>query len=1488
MIAAVIDAVSAAQGCGSANRDVMSLPVASVTAHHTMPMSLSTTHEVIFEDDYDENTQLMRSSPASVRTSAKESSPGSSELPSMPSEKSTSRGCSGDGSTGFFPVYEVTDIERSTSEGSLSPIVQPPDVSTPVLNRQSESVIRVSKITAPSEPKNLASHTMFSNSVTSNGSILRLSQSAIDNLAYSVPTTYRTTAFNQVYCSTPIHAAPNGFDANCTQDYHLYRDENSWRTSHGANMDDLIPRRRKTHTNPLISTVCPKRAVASATEFTNSNGSCLYPSVSPSSLRSTSYESSNQDETTHRHEVRTRPDNNFSTQAFSRYPVYSAWVPPTLPADTIPTFPGNFLHLDGGSAYVQRKNSIQSMSQCDNSLLCDRFNHFSQSPTLLTYGIPHSSCSVNSHRTTNSLIHSPLQDRLSSSDGACYPKDYLTHRKSQRIVEFTHPSSCTVSVAPDFHLDSRSSKCKAVFRKENEARLPMNNYYPYHTTVSLEHLQQHAFNSVSITNCGCTVRPEQSKRRPPSSANHRAIKRRRITDKKNAQHPVDSPLESAMLSSNRHLVFVHTLHELHDPVVSLPITLCPPSPVPSLSKSNAKWLTIEGDPSSANLQSGNLPLGKYRKFPMFLSTPSTSSVKEMNLCDFLGERRDLHKLLRNNLLISSHHQASIRSCQPSSYYSPPTPPSVVSPVNLLDHSSLVEKNDLGRTTPPLPTVHCRWNSVREISKHSLASKFERESLNFTPQETVLSSESLYRGYPSVCLHCSMQILERFDAIHWKHSEGNGHAVFCSFQCLLAHLNSGLFFENGLFSGCTIGVCSVLSDLMNPPTVILLQQPDMKCVRSGGRRPVTHDKFARRRSCLESVCTSRSFLGRRPWRWNQNRWQKFSKQFALYHRSFSTVSDHTDYPNHYSHVSSEIREHLMPVQEMFSRLNTSCHSSSFEDTRVCQLCQKSGDAANGIAGRLLQYDYNVWLHLNCILWCYDTYETVSGSLIDVSCALKKAQRTFCTYCNAVGAGLPCFQPDCEAIYHLPCAHVIGCSFYADRGMYCPTHRDDGDKFSRLSTLAVERKVFISRDESSQVADVIRCTNQHESHCKCRAGGVSAKLRVGGLILHNVGQLLPEHLASGLFHSNEFIYPVGYSSTRIYWSYRHVRQRCSYHCKIEEVPYVSNQTADSKTPSASCAKFVVICEEDGEPAELFEHSTCDGVWQQILSRINQMRREAGGRFLRIIQGHLHGEVLYGLTEPHVVRAIESLPGVDRLSNYVFKFGRLQLIKEMPLAVNPTGCVRSEPKLRTHIRRRSTAEVLSSQQHMHLIPVDTGGSDQWCSPVRSNLGSPVYLSSTFGTNVSKYQQYRRLRIEWRINVFLARSRIQGLGLYAARDFVKQTFIIEYLGELIRNEVGNRRELLYESQNRGVYMFRVDDDSIVDATMCGGLARYINHSCEPNCAAEVIHCDGGGHIIIVAKRDIEKGEELTYDYQFDIEEDRVDRIPCLCGAPNCRKWMN
>ena len=84
----------------------------------------------------------------------------------------------------------------------------------------------------------------------------------------------------------------------------------------------------------------------------------------------------------------------------------------------------------------------------------------------------------------------------------------------------------------------------------------------------------------------------------------------------------------------------------------------------------------------------------------------------------------------------------------------------------------------------------------------------------------------------------------------------------------------------------------------------------------------------------------------------------------------------------------------------------------------------------------------------------------------------------------------------------------------------------------------------------------------------------------------------------------------------------------------------------------------------------------------------------------------------------------------------------------------------------------------------------------------------------------------------------------------------------ESTRGELTDLREKRYESQNRGIYMFRLDDYRVVDATMTGGVARYINHCCEPNCVTETVEL-ADWHIIIFANRRISRGEELSYDYK-------------------------
>jgi SET domain-containing protein len=129
---------------------------------------------------------------------------------------------------------------------------------------------------------------------------------------------------------------------------------------------------------------------------------------------------------------------------------------------------------------------------------------------------------------------------------------------------------------------------------------------------------------------------------------------------------------------------------------------------------------------------------------------------------------------------------------------------------------------------------------------------------------------------------------------------------------------------------------------------------------------------------------------------------------------------------------------------------------------------------------------------------------------------------------------------------------------------------------------------------------------------------------------------------------------------------------------------------------------------------------------------------------------------------------------------------------------------------------------------------------------------------------------------------SKIHGRGLYATADLDKDTDIIQYVGEKITKKESTRRALEWEEKAREsgeglVYIFELDGKYDIDGRLGDNPARYMNHSCDGNC--EAINYDG--EIWIVARRDIKKGEELVYDYGYDMEH-FLDH-PCKCGSDNC-----
>jgi SET domain-containing protein len=134
--------------------------------------------------------------------------------------------------------------------------------------------------------------------------------------------------------------------------------------------------------------------------------------------------------------------------------------------------------------------------------------------------------------------------------------------------------------------------------------------------------------------------------------------------------------------------------------------------------------------------------------------------------------------------------------------------------------------------------------------------------------------------------------------------------------------------------------------------------------------------------------------------------------------------------------------------------------------------------------------------------------------------------------------------------------------------------------------------------------------------------------------------------------------------------------------------------------------------------------------------------------------------------------------------------------------------------------------------------------------------------------------------------RSHIHGRGVFAARRIRKGTRIVEYQGERISNREADRRYDDTKMRRHHTFLFTLDKKTVVDGAISsgGGDASYINHSCDPNCEAIITN----KRIYIHAKRTIEPGEELAYDYQYERTGENDDELEkfyvCKCGAPNCR----
>ncbi|XP_035536779.1 histone-lysine N-methyltransferase 2B isoform X3 [Morone saxatilis] len=329
-----------------------------------------------------------------------------------------------------------------------------------------------------------------------------------------------------------------------------------------------------------------------------------------------------------------------------------------------------------------------------------------------------------------------------------------------------------------------------------------------------------------------------------------------------------------------------------------------------------------------------------------------------------------------------------------------------------------------------------------------------------------------------------------------------------------------------------------------------------------------------------------------------------------------------------------------------------------------------------------------------------------------------------------------------------------------------------------------------------------------------------------------------------------------------------------------PY-SGFSSDDELPAPKHRKRTYL----NQPHLRFEITSDDGfsvkansmevAWRAVIDGVLEAR--AGFHLKQLPLGGMSGPRVLGVVHDAVIFLLEQLQGAANCKRHRFRFHRCDYIEE-ELPLNPSGCARSEV-----YTRKATFDMFNflASQHREL-PDIVGPFDEEEDefPLKSSRRAT-------SSELPMAMRFRHLEKISKEAVGVYRSEIHGRGLFCKRNIEAGEMVIEYAGTVIRSVLTDKREKYYDGKGIGCYMFRIDDFDVVDATMQGNAARFINHSCEPNCYSRVINVDGRKHIVIFALRKIYRGEELTYDYKFPIEDEN-SKLHCNCGARRCRRFLN
>lgn len=511
-----------------------------------------------------------------------------------------------------------------------------------------------------------------------------------------------------------------------------------------------------------------------------------------------------------------------------------------------------------------------------------------------------------------------------------------------------------------------------------------------------------------------------------------------------------------------------------------------------------------------------------------------------------------------------------------------------------------------------------------------------------------------------------------------------------------------------------------------------------------------------------------------------------------------------------------------------------------------------------------------------------------------------------------------------------------------------------------------------------------------------------IRMGALTVQSFGHIV---VGNPSFHSREAIFPLGFRSTRIFWSSRSLQTRCLYECVITNTDIedrLKNKSNKDKTkpsdpdqeprPRARAVFKIVASDDRDRPIVAF---TADDALIELRSRLVALYEDQQCSFgddknpfvsrSSWFSYGLSGAHFFGFGIPDIVREIEQLPhaattsisrslisrrlslqasgsrerkrrhdemmkastmsegrqdtAVEVITNeevYVFTQhlpepkqleNALHEIEQLVAAEErarlSSGSTRTDGfegnagheedaprvirrRLNKHASREPETQSLGASGPANSSNGASNNSSSGTTTTNANTTNNANANATGTTGggantkgsssgvamdlehlpiAMQYRELRRRPFDERLEV--RKSKIHGYGLFTKEKMAEGQMIVEYQGQMIAQSVADERERFYEEKGIGsCYMFRLDDRTIIDATRVGNLARFINHSCDPKAFARVVTVEGNEKkIVIFAKRAIDAGDEVTYDYKFPIED---EAIRCDCSAPNCIGRMN